>query len=135
MFDISQFTFFFSPSCTHDIQKFLGQVSNLHHSNNPSHCSDNSGSLPHCAKRELLSWCFNSSNFEHLFKSSILTLPTVWRSLRLRLLLPAWCAEDKSFSILQAIFLCHAVQRLAFWESKWVLLAKYFRYLNKWQCN
>lgn len=98
-------------------------------------CSDNSGSLPHCAKRELLSWCFNSSNFEHLFKSSILTLPTVWRSLRLRLLLPAWCAEDKSFSILQAIFLCHAVQRLAFWESKWVLLAKYFRYLNKWQCN
>ena len=38
----------------HGLQKFLGQGSNLCHSNNPRHHSDDTGSLTHCM-RDLLS--------------------------------------------------------------------------------
>ena len=44
----------FFLSHAHGIWKFLGQRWNLHHSNDPSCCSDNAGSLTHCAMRELL---------------------------------------------------------------------------------
>ena len=40
--------------CTHGMQKFLGQGSNLLHSSNLSHSSDNAGSLTYWAIRELL---------------------------------------------------------------------------------
>ena len=39
---------------THSIRKFPGQVSNLQHSSNLSHCSDHARSLTHGATRELL---------------------------------------------------------------------------------
>jgi len=34
--------------------KFPGQELNLYHRSGQSHCSDNAGSLTHCATRELL---------------------------------------------------------------------------------
>ena len=40
----------------HDIWQFPSQGLNLHHSSNPSRCSNNTGSLTHCTTRELLYW-------------------------------------------------------------------------------
>ena len=45
------FFFFFGPA--HNMWNFPGQGLNLHHSNNPSHCSDSSRSLTHCTTGEL----------------------------------------------------------------------------------
>lgn len=44
------FSSFLFPAC--GMWKFLGQSSNPHHSNYPSHCSDNARSLTCCATRE-----------------------------------------------------------------------------------
>ena len=52
------FFFFFFFCLTHGMWKPLGQGSNLHHSSDPSHFSDNSGSLTRCAI-ELLIFFFN----------------------------------------------------------------------------
>ena len=49
---MSFFSFVFFFGCAHDIWKFLGQGSNPGHSNDLSCCSDNTGSLTHCATRE-----------------------------------------------------------------------------------
>ena len=43
--------------CTHGMQNFPGQGLNPSHSSDPGHCSDNTGSLTHCATRELLVFC------------------------------------------------------------------------------
>ena len=40
-------------TCTRDMCRFPGQGSNLHHSNDPSHCSDGARSLTCCATRKL----------------------------------------------------------------------------------
>ena len=50
---ITQVLFFFFSSSACEKWIFLGQESNLYHSSNPSYCSDNAGSLTHCATREL----------------------------------------------------------------------------------
>ena len=50
------FCFPFDHTCS--MWKFLGQGLNLHHNNDPSHCSDSARSLIHCITRELLSICF-----------------------------------------------------------------------------
>ena len=57
------FLFFLSffSGCTHSIRKLLGQESNSYHSRNLSHCSDNKGSLTHCATREFPYHCFSTS--------------------------------------------------------------------------
>ena len=48
--------------------KFLGQGSNLCHSNNLGCCSDNTGSLTRCASREFLEFLFSGINIsEHVF--------------------------------------------------------------------
>ena len=41
------FRFFFFFGHTHGMQKFLGQESNPLHSSDPSHSTDNTGSLTH----------------------------------------------------------------------------------------
>ena len=43
--------------CTHGMQNFPGQGLNPSHSSDPGHCSDNTGSLTHCATRKLLVFC------------------------------------------------------------------------------
>ena len=50
------FGFFFLFNFGHPcgMWKFWGQGFNSHHSSDPSHCSDNTRSLTHCAMRELL---------------------------------------------------------------------------------
>ena len=48
------FFFFFFFFLHHGIWKFPGQESKPHHRSDPSHCSDNAGSLTFCAKREFL---------------------------------------------------------------------------------
>ena len=52
--------FFFG--CAHGKWKFPGQGSNPWHTSNPSHCSDNTGSLTCCTKRELLDFIFNNED-------------------------------------------------------------------------
>ena len=54
--------FFFLVSHTHGIWKFPGWGSSLHHSSNPSRCSDSTKSLTHCATRKL-SIYFSLVNF------------------------------------------------------------------------
>ena len=44
----------FSFGHTYSMWNFLGQGSNLCHSSDPRHCSDSTGSLTHCATRELI---------------------------------------------------------------------------------
>lgn len=51
---------FFGWTCC--MRKFLGQKSYLHHGNDPSHCSDNSGSLTHQATREFLIYFIFNKN-------------------------------------------------------------------------
>ena len=50
------FLFFFFFFCSHicGMWKSQGQASNPHHNSDPSHCSDNTGSLTCCPTRELL---------------------------------------------------------------------------------
>lgn len=48
----TSFFFFFFLAVPRGIQ-FLGQGWSPRHSSDPSHCSDNVGSLTHCAAREL----------------------------------------------------------------------------------
>ena len=55
---LSSFLFSFFLCQAHSMWKFLGQRQNLSHSSDPSHCSDNTRSLTHCAKRDLLVPCF-----------------------------------------------------------------------------
>ena len=52
MCNFQLYVYFFGH--THNMQKFPGQGSNLSHSSNPSHCSDNNGYLTHWATQELL---------------------------------------------------------------------------------
>ena len=47
------FVFFVFFGCAGNMQKFLGQESDLCHSSNPCCCSDDAGSLTHCTTREL----------------------------------------------------------------------------------
>ena len=44
--------------CSHSIWKFPGQGSNLHHSKDPSHSSDNAGSLNRCTTENIILWHF-----------------------------------------------------------------------------
>lgn len=53
--------FFFSPGFTHGIRKFLGQVSNLHHSSDPICSRDNSCILNRQAIGELLLLIINET--------------------------------------------------------------------------
>ena len=81
---------------THSTCKFLGQGLKLHHSSNPSCCSDNAGSLTHYTTRELLPRvCFfflNHKcmlNFVKYFFSICwddMMIWMIWISLRLRYL-------------------------------------------------
>ena len=48
------FSFLFFFGCICGILKVPGKGSNLHHSSDPSHCSDNAGSLTHSTTRERL---------------------------------------------------------------------------------
>ena len=68
------FSFF---DCTHDVQKFMGQGLNPHHSSDPGHCCEKVESLTHCAIREL---------HQFLFLYSVIGLPLYHRSSLCRLL-------------------------------------------------
>ena len=50
---ITSFSFFFFFVFVSSMKKFLGQESNMRHSSDPSHSSDNTKSLTHWATREL----------------------------------------------------------------------------------
>ena len=58
---------------THRMWKFPGQGSNPYHSINPSHSSENPGSLAHCATRELQRGYFYLFLFIYLFIYSFIS--------------------------------------------------------------
>ena len=57
--------FFLFSGHAHGIWKFPGQGSNLHHSSDWGHCSDNAGSLNCCATGELLDRHLIAVNHKH----------------------------------------------------------------------
>ena len=72
---------FSPPSCACGMQKFPGPGSNLHHSCNQSHNSDNAGSLIHWATRELCHLTFLSfSSLSITSHNDIYTSRNCWEA-------------------------------------------------------
>lgn len=60
---------FYCIGHTHRMQKSPGHEVNLHHSSNPCHSRDNSGSLIHGATRELPLCVFMNGSYKKLLFS------------------------------------------------------------------
>ena len=61
--------------------KIPGQGSNPGHSSDLSHCTDNAGSLTHCATKELLMWYILKKFCVQFLFFTYKHFPTFWRTL------------------------------------------------------